>query len=81
MCRQGAPAKSKVYVVILRDTHFGTEAEVFYDSISAINYARSHALNYAVDLDDVVEQDIDGTLYYARYHPDSSVWVVEKEMK
>lgn len=81
MCRKYATPKPKVYVVVIKDTRFGVEAEVFDDSTSAVDYARNHAKNYAYLPEDVEEQDIDGLVCYIRYHPESVVFVVEKEMK
>jgi hypothetical protein len=69
----------KVYVAIINDRHADTEAYVFSTAEAAIGYARSCALEYARQLEDFEEKQIEGWLYYATYSCESdSVWVTER---
>jgi hypothetical protein len=70
-----------IYVVIIDDTHADTDVELHSTAEAAIDSAKAVAREGAgIYVDDIEEETIEGYLYYARYSPDSKVWVVEKEL-
>ena len=72
----------KVYVAMICDRHSDPEPYVFETAVDAIAYARSEALEGARTPENVVEEQIDAWLYYARYSPEGdSVWVLEKDVR
>lgn len=70
----------KVHVVIVDDTHADTEAYVFSDPEEAIAYAKDTARQYAEFPEDIEESQVGNYLYYARYSPESKVWVYTTEL-
>ena len=70
----------KIYVAMINDTHSDTEPYLFTTPEAAIEYARGEARSLALMPDDLKEEQIPGWLYYCRYSPDSSVWVLEREV-
>jgi hypothetical protein len=71
-----------VYVAMICDRHADPEPYVFTDAETAIAYAKREATEGARTPENIVEEPIQGWLYYARYSPEGdSVWVVEKHLR
>ena len=70
----------KIYVAMIDDTHSDTEPYLFTTPEAAIEYARGEARSLTLMPEDLKEEQIPGWMYYCRYSPDSSVWVLEKDV-
>jgi len=71
---------STIYVAMICDRHTDPEPFLFSTAQAAIEHAKSCALEYAREPEDVEEEPINGWLYYARYSEEDSVWVLAKQV-
>jgi hypothetical protein len=70
----------KLYVVMIRERHSGTEAYIFSTPEAAIDYARS-AAQAAWTPEDVEEESIEGWLYCASFSGEGdATWVLERTL-
>jgi len=71
-----------VYVAMIDDRRFDADPRVFFTADAAIVNAKKAASELARQPSDVVEGNIPGSLYYAKYsEEDDCVWVVETEVR
>jgi hypothetical protein len=70
----------RVFVTMVNDTHAEPDPYVFTTPDAAIAYAKAVCQEYARRPEDIEEEPIQGWLYYARYSPESSVWVLGREL-
>ncbi len=68
----------KIYNVLWKDRHTDTTATPFLDKDKAISWAKKMAKDSCSHIEDLIEEQIDGWLYYVRYScEDDCLWVTE----